>query len=170
MPPEGLEELARAARKRPIFEPSATTQTVDLGRSAIEGLVPHRDPFLFVDRIRAIDLEVGTCVGERVISTSDPVFRGHFPDHPVYPGVLLLETMGQLACCLASLMRGGRADVRALKIHNATFQTEVRPGASLTILARMLELDDWGAVCAGQILDGPAVATFSVSEVHFVEA
>jgi 3-hydroxymyristoyl/3-hydroxydecanoyl-(acyl carrier protein) dehydratase len=162
-----LDELLRAAKKKPICE---VPRTASLERSDIEKLLPHRDPFLFVDKITHFDPEAGACIGQRTIPENDPVFRGHFPHHPVYPGVLLLETMGQLGCCLAALVRKKKTDVRVIKIHAATFQQEVRPGDRLRLLARLIELDDFGAICAGQVMRGETIAAFSIAEVHFVEA
>ncbi len=59
--------------------------------------------------------------------------------------------------------------VRALKIHAALFLAEVRPGAELTILASLLESDGYGAICAGQLLEGGVIAAFAVMEVYLVE-
>lgn len=161
-----LDEITRAAKKRPICEGGTR---VSLERQDIERLIPHRDPFLFVDRITHLDLAARTCIGERTIAKDDPVFRGHFPDHPVYPGVLLLETMGQLGCCLAALVHDRKVDVRVIKIPAAMFLAEVHPGDVLSIRAKAIELDDFGTICAGQIARGDTIAAFSIAEVHFVE-
>jgi 3-hydroxymyristoyl/3-hydroxydecanoyl-(acyl carrier protein) dehydratase len=170
--------LVRTGKKRPLWTPGPLTHEVSLGREAIERLLPHRDPFLFVDRITAIDLRVPAISGRRRIDPRDPIFAGHFPGAPLYPGVLQLETMGQLGICLAHLVTKGThevapdlapAAVRALKIHGAIFVAEVLPADELTILASLIESDAYGAVCAGQILKGDGVASFAVMEVYLVE-
>lgn len=179
MDPAELAALTRACKRRPLWEPGATTWTLSLERDAVCRLLPHREPFLFVERVTAVDLARRAIAGSRRIDPADPVFAGHFPGAPIYPGVLQLETIGQLAICLASLLehRGelppvGAAppDVRALKIHTALFPEAVRPGDELSILATMIEHDEFGAICAGQLRRGDATTAFAVMEVHRVEA
>jgi 3-hydroxymyristoyl/3-hydroxydecanoyl-(acyl carrier protein) dehydratase len=178
MEPDELNALVRAGRKRRLFEP-APDQAVDLGRSAIEKLLQHRDPFLFVDAITAVDRDGQAIAGKRRIDPEDPLFRGHFPEEPIYPGVLQLEIMGQLGLCLMGLLKTGQAagvpedrprQARALKIHHAIFMAAVRPGDELTVLAKVIESDDTLAVCAGQIVKGDTIYAFAVMEVYFVEA
>ena len=169
-------ELERSARRRALWTPGATTTRVELGRDAIERLLPHRDPLLLVDRIDAIDLDQRAISGRRTISPHDPVFAGHFPGHPIYPGVLLLEAMGQLGICLISFAGRGSLelpeqadDVRALRVHDALFLREVGPGAVLDMQATLLSLDGWTALCAGQARVGGEIAAFAVMEVYLVE-
>jgi 3-hydroxymyristoyl/3-hydroxydecanoyl-(acyl carrier protein) dehydratase len=65
-----------------------------LDRTEIEAILPHRDPFLMIDRV--MELEPGEyAVAEKDILATDDVFRGHFPGHPVFPGVLQLEALAQ---------------------------------------------------------------------------
>jgi 3-hydroxyacyl-[acyl-carrier-protein] dehydratase len=165
------ETLVRAFRKKPLWQPRETTRELQIGRSGIERLLPHREPFLFVDSIESIDREQAAIRGTRTIDARDPVFKGHFPGQPIYPGVLQIEMMGQLGVCLAALIRCQETSVgvRALKVHHALFQSEVRPGDSLSILARLVEADDYTAICAGQLLksDG-SVTALAVMEVYFL--
>ena len=61
----------------------------------IRGILPHRYPFLLVDRI--VELEADRVVGIKNVTTNEPFFQGHFPDFPVMPGVLIIEAMAQAA-------------------------------------------------------------------------
>ena len=66
------------------------------GREVIEGILPHRDPFVWVSRIMAI--EPGASIeGELDVPADLDIFRGHFPDHPVLPGVIIMEALAQCA-------------------------------------------------------------------------
>ena len=94
------DKLIKSGRRRPFFTPGETTRTVSIGRADIERLVPHRDPFLLVDEITALDLDEKAALGKRVIDPADPILKGHFPGEPIYPGFLMLEMMGQCGLCL----------------------------------------------------------------------
>ena len=107
MEPDLTEAFLRKGRRQRLFE-AAPEHAINLGRAAVEKLLPHRDPFLFVDRVTTADLAGGTISGERFIDVRDPVFDGHFPGRPIYPGMLQLETIGQLGLCLFGLIRNGR--------------------------------------------------------------
>src|SRR5262245_57332390 len=177
MNPELVENLSRAGRKHKLFEPTEA-DALDLSRSDIERLVPHRDPFLFVDRITAVNLSNATIAGQRRIDPFDPLFQGHFPGDPIYPGVLQVETMGQLGLCLFRLLKNERATVhsndrppviRGVKIHHAVFLAPIRPGDRLVILAKVLESDEYTGICSGQLLNGSEVCSFAITEAYFVE-
>jgi 3-hydroxyacyl-[acyl-carrier-protein] dehydratase len=171
------QKLLRSLRKKPISLDGTGTR-VDYGIAEIERLIPHRNPMRFVDRISAIDLDNRCIVAERRLDPTDPVFIGHFPEHPVYPGVLQVETMGQAALCLTSFLTrnsielavdGTPANVRALKIIFAQYFEPLFPGDVLTLQARILEEDGMTAVCAGQILKQGKICSLSLQEVYFVQ-
>ncbi len=175
-----FKKVIKAGRRRPLFVPDAceTAQTVALGRPQLERMLPHRDPFLLLDGIDAVDLEGGAVRGFRHVNPDDPVFRGHFPGDPVYPGVYQIEAIGQLGICLQHLLASKSVEVgpdqtprrlRLLKVHHALFQGEVRPGQDIQIIATSIEDGDYVATCAGQVVVGDEVKALAVYEVFMLD-
>ncbi len=104
---------------------------------AIQKILPHRYPFLLIDRVT--DLKEGeNLVGYKNVSISEPVFEGHFPGHPIYPGVMILEGMAQAGGILAFKSMGDLTEeevknkvVYFMSIDKAKFRNPVRPGDRL---------------------------------------
>jgi 3-hydroxyacyl-[acyl-carrier-protein] dehydratase len=102
--------------------------TADIGR--VLKLLPHRYPFLLVDRIYDMDGD-NSCVGVKNVTINEPFFQGHFPQFPVMPGVLIIEGLAQTAgaLCVASLGENYQAElVYFMGIDNAKFRKPVLPG------------------------------------------
>ena len=103
----------------------------------IQNILPHRYPFLLVDRIT--ELTPGEYIeGFKNVSISEPVFQGHFPDHPIYPGVMILEGMAQAGGVLAFKSMDGASQeeiqnkvVYFMSIDKAKFRVPVTPGDQL---------------------------------------
>ena len=99
-----------------------------LGPAEIRSLIPHRYPFLLVDRVE--ELEPGVrVVGVKNVTQNEPFFQGHFPDYPVMPGVLIIEAMAQVGA--VGVMAGGdHQDKLALfaGIDGVRFRRQVLPG------------------------------------------
>lgn len=98
----------------------------------ITDLLPHRDPFLFVDRIERSDAD--RIVGYRTFTDAEPFFAGHFPDYPVVPGVILVETLAQ--CGGAGVRQRGVLGDRLFflaSISSVKFRRQVRPGDTVRL-------------------------------------
>jgi 3-hydroxyacyl-[acyl-carrier-protein] dehydratase len=105
--------------------------------------LPHRYPFLLVDRV--LELEKGTRIKAlKNVTINEPFFTGHFPHRPVMPGVLMLEAMAQAAALLAFDMQGVRPDDKTVYyfagIDGARFKRPVEPGDQLIMEVSLLRL------------------------------
>src|ERR1700744_2365010 len=99
----------------------------------IRTILPHRYPFLLVDRI--VELEAERVVGIKNVTANEPFFVGHFPDFPVMPGVLIIEAMAQAAGVLVLKNMPDRHQklVLLVAIENARFRKPVTPGDTLRL-------------------------------------
>ncbi|MEE8268915.1 MAG: 3-hydroxyacyl-ACP dehydratase FabZ, partial [Nitrospinaceae bacterium] len=100
----------------------------------IKKIIPHRYPFLLVDKIIECD-DDSQIVGIKSVTMNEPFFQGHFPDFPVMPGVLIVEAMAQVACILAMrvLKKEGYSSVLFTGIDSVKFRKPVVPGDVLRL-------------------------------------
>lgn len=103
--------------------------------TGIQKLLPHRYPFLLIDRV--VELEPHKRVlAHKNVTINEPFFQGHFPGHPVMPGVLVIEALAQAGGVLWQLSHDGTADGRVfylVKVDNAKFSKMVVPGDRLEL-------------------------------------
>jgi beta-hydroxyacyl-ACP dehydratase FabZ len=123
-------------------------------------ILPHRYPFLLVDRIVELDLEALRIVGLKNVTINEPFFPGHFPGQPVMPGVLQLEAMAQVAGILLNKrsMREGKI-AYFVSIDGARFRRIVRPGDQLRLEITFLKARANFASVAGKITVDGQLAT-----------
>jgi 3-hydroxyacyl-[acyl-carrier-protein] dehydratase len=115
-----------------------TLQTADISR--ILSALPHRYPFLMVDRIIEMRADE-SAIGIKNVTINEPQFLGHFPGNPVFPGVLLIEGMAQTAgaICVLSQMHGNQPKrVFFLTIDKAKFRKPVGPGDTIEYHVRKI--------------------------------
>ncbi len=149
---------------RSMDEEIGTLQAADIGK--VMAALPHRYPFLMVDRIRDIRGDE-SCVGIKNVTINEPHFTGHFPGQPVMPGVLLIEGMAQTAGALCVLAQSGAVQpklVYFMTIDKAKFRKPVVPGDTVEYHVRKIRrrANIWRFAAEARV-DGAKVAEAEVS-------
>ncbi|SHI30053.1 3-hydroxyacyl-ACP dehydratase FabZ [Wenxinia saemankumensis] len=109
----------------------APTRSADIG--LIQRILPHRYPFLLVDRVTGID-GLKSCVGLKNVTMNEPYFQGHFPGNPIMPGVTIVEAMAQTAAVMCGVTMDktdGNLAVYFMAIDGCKFRRKVVPGDQL---------------------------------------
>ena len=111
----------------------------DYEMEEILNAIPHRPPFLFVDKI--VELTATKIRTSKEIKPDEPVFAGHYPGQPIMPGALICESIFQTGAILLSKIMGGMGEGLPVltRINNAKFKSIVRPGSTLDIEAELVE-------------------------------
>ena len=132
-----VEPLSDASTKRADFFSILIEEVLLMAvmeQAEIQALLPHRYPFLLVDRVQELDPDK-RIVGIKNVTINEPFFQGHFPGRPVMPGVLILEAMAQVGALLAfkSMGNATRPVVYLTGIDGAKFRKPVVPGDCLRL-------------------------------------
>ena len=141
--------------------PSPAKPILDVNE--IRQILPHRYPFLLVDRIVEMDAE--SIVGIKNVTANEPFFMGHFPDFPVMPGVLIVEAMAQTAgiLVLRSIPDRDQKLVLLVSVDGARFRRPVVPGDQLRLEMKLIRRKGSVAKMSGRALvDGVLVAEAEV--------
>jgi 3-hydroxyacyl-[acyl-carrier-protein] dehydratase len=167
--PAPLEDSRQMNEARP-----AGLRLADLDAAAINRLIPHRYPFLMIDRVVEVFADT-SAIGIKSVTVNEPFFPGHFPGHPIMPGVLIVEAMAQTAAALVAASVGTEAEGKLVyftTIEQARFRRPVVPGDQLRIkvIKQQKKLGIWKfagvasvedktaaeAIISAKIMDPPA--------------
>lgn len=106
-----------------------------LDLSQIKEIIPHRYPFLLIDKVLEVELEpVARAVAIKNVTANEPFFQGHFPDYPIMPGVLVIEALAQTACVAGLMMEENRGKLPLFTgIDDLKIRRQVVPGDTLLL-------------------------------------
>ncbi len=121
-------------------------------------ILPHRYPFLLVDRVLKIDLDEGVIVAQKNVTINEAFFQGHFPGAPIMPGVLVLEALAQAGGILIYKQGCHEKIALLLNVNNAKFRHPVRPGDVLHLIVKGQHLSSKGGRVEGQAMVGDKLA------------
>lgn len=109
-------------------------------------ILPHRYPFLLVDKVIEVDLEKGRIVAQKNLTINEAFFQGHFPEAPIMPGVLIIEALAQAGGVLVYLKANEKTSKIAvlMNIKEAKFRSPVRPGDVLKLVCEGIHFSSKG--------------------------
>ncbi|MDF7826821.1 3-hydroxyacyl-ACP dehydratase FabZ [Pontiellaceae bacterium B12227] len=126
-----------------------------MSTTEIMEILPHRYPFLMVDRITAMDVEAGTVTGFKNLTMNEEFFQGHFPGNPVMPGVLQMEAMAQVAGVMLNSRGGNEGRVAYfMSMNKVKFRKMVTPGDQLRMEISPLRIRSRMATVQGKAYVG----------------
>ncbi len=130
--------------------------------NTIQTLIPHRYPFLLVDKVVELDVEGKRIIAHKNVTINEPFFQGHFPGQPIMPGVLIIEALAQAGGVLTQLSLGRDAQSKLfylVKVDNVRFMKQVVPGDVLELHVQVKRVIRNMAVYYGEAkVDGEVVA------------
>jgi 3-hydroxyacyl-[acyl-carrier-protein] dehydratase len=130
----------------------AAKESLVLDVKGIRKILPHRYPFLLVDKITYLNVDEGVIIGQKNVTANEEFFQGHFPDAPLMPGVLILEALAQTGGILIH-HKGHKGKLAVLlNVNNAKFRRPVMPGDVLTLHATALHIGAKGGKILGRAL------------------
>jgi 3-hydroxyacyl-[acyl-carrier-protein] dehydratase len=123
-------------------------------------MLPHRYPFMLVDRILDMDIEARTIVGYKNLTFNEPFFQGHFPGEPIMPGVMQLEAMAQISGILLNKVNDKEGQIAYfMSIDKAKFRRKVVPGDTLRMEIKVTRLRSRMAVVEAKAYVGDDLAS-----------
>ncbi len=134
------------------MQSEAPAQPPALGIKEIMEILPHRYPFLMVDRILDIDLENSKIVGIKGVTMNEEFFQGHFPGAPIMPGVLILEALAQTAGILIHEKGHKNKTAVLLSVNHGKFRNPVHPGDTLYLHAEGIHFSGKGGKVKGRAI------------------
>ena len=155
--------LFERACREPLVERNERERGPALDEAAIRVLLPHRRPFVFVDRVTRLDTANGVIVARYDSQQDSSLLAGHFPGRPVWPGVLQIEAVGQAGLCLVRAIRAVSDGAPQRPFHltdvlSARFETAVAPDLPVEIVACVVP-DGLFTIVVGQCLQRDRVCS-----------
>ena len=141
----------------------------------IKRVIPNREPFLFIDRIELINLERRLIKTTRWIDPEDPVFRGHFPDNPIYPGVLQQEILYESLALLLYFVLNNTTKIPesaypvrtvGTRVYDCLYLSPVVPDSLVSVYCCIPEMDDFLTTGVGQVCVGETICSIGKGELY----
>ncbi len=170
-------ELVKALKKHKITQTGEGTSGEEsliksgepLDINQIKKIIPHRYPFLLIDRIIETDGHT-KATGLKNVSINESFFQGHFPGHPVMPGVLILEALAQTAACLMTEKSGNDGKIAYfMSLDQVKFRRPVRPGDTLLLKVEIVRMRNKIKAIEGQAFVNDEVVAEGQFKFAFVD-
>ncbi len=173
-----MDKIIQSLKKAPLLASHEQVLAVPLHRQAIECMIPHRVPFLLVDKITHLNVAKRVIGGERYIDAEDPILQGHFPGSPIYPGVLQIEMVAQLGLCLSYFMINETDQIAAdnrpvmamvTKVQHAAFHSSIFSKQHIAIYAQVTDYNEIMGTMIGQLYCEGQLCSYTILKAYFDE-